>query len=97
MPVHIAVKYVVSDTGCYGKLCNPEIYSGPLYFLILPTGTSQHQFWCLNKGNVDREGRFTEVVPKVRYTDLKTSTTSSHGIPGYISVRAALKFTYFLN
>ena len=38
----------------------------------------------------------TAVVPKVRFADPKGFATSSQGIRGYISVMAALKFTYFI-
>jgi hypothetical protein len=36
------------------------------------------------------------VVPKLCSADHKGSVTSSQGIRGYISVMAAIKFTYFL-
>ena len=39
----------------------------------------------------------TAVVPKVCFADPKGSATSSQGIRGYISVKAALKFTYFFD
>jgi len=42
-------------------------------------------------------GLTTAVVPKGIPTDSRGSATTSHGIRGYISMMAALKFTFFFN